>query len=140
MGTRNLGQQQQNNYPSQQQMQMQMQRQMGNFQPPQQQIIDQAPTREQIENFQRAQREQDQQQQMTGRSNTSLQDVNAARNALGMGNLPQDGRKQMPSQGPQPMGGKGIGPQAIQAMQAQQGQPGARMFKATYSSRFFHAF
>ena len=77
--------------PPQQQTQMQMQRQMDNFQPPQQQIIDQAPTREQIENFQRAQREQDQQQQMTGRSNMSLQDVNTARNALGMGNLPQDG-------------------------------------------------
>jgi hypothetical protein len=62
-----------------------------------------------------------QQMQMTGRSNMSLQDVNTARNALGMGDLPQDGRKQMPSQGPQPMGGKGIGPQAIQAMQSQTG-------------------
>jgi len=124
MGARNLASQQTNMprqdmyYPSQQQMQ----RQMDNVHPVQQQIIDQAPTREQIENFQRAQQQQDQQQQqMTGRANMSPQDVNAARNALGFGNLPQDGRKQMPIQGPQPMGGKGFSPQAVQAMQSQTG-------------------
>ena len=143
MGARNLGQQQQMSRPNYQnpssiaqlqamygtrgpsggppqQSQQQMQRQMDNIHPVQQQIIDQAPTREQIENFQRAQQQQDQ-QQMTGRANMSPEDVNAARNALGFGNLPQDGRKQMPIQGPQPMGGKGVSPQAIQAMQSQTG-------------------
>jgi len=143
MGARNLGQQQQMSRPNYQnpssiaqlqamyglrgpsggppqQSQQQMQRQMDNVHPVQQQIIDQAPTREQIENFQRAQQQQDQ-QQMTGRANMSPEDVNAARNALGFGNLPQDGRKQMPIQGPQPMGGKGFSPQAVQAMQSQTG-------------------
>jgi hypothetical protein len=41
---------------------------------------------------------QPQPQQMTGRANMSPQDVNAARNALGLGNLPQDGRKPIMSQ------------------------------------------
>jgi hypothetical protein len=118
MGVSNLGQQQQMSRPNYQnptsiaqlqamyglrgpsggppqQSQQQMQRQMDNVHPVQQQIIDQAPTREQIENFQRAQQQQDQQQQqMTGRANMSPQDINAARNALGLPPLQQQQQQQ----------------------------------------------
>ena len=78
MGTRNLGQQQQMPRPQQQFYQPQPQI------PPELQQLREANMRA----FQQLPPEQ-QQMQMTGRSNMNLQDVNTARNALGIGNLSQ---------------------------------------------------
>jgi hypothetical protein len=141
MGATNLGQQQQMSRPNYQnpssiaQLQAMYGTRGPSGGPPQQQYQPQPQIPPELQQLREANMRAYQQQQTTGavpmtasgqpaqaRSQAELAQMNAyensitpqqrdaARNALGFGN-----------QGPQPMGGKGVSPQAIQAMQSQTG-------------------